>query len=114
MRASILTLTEVREYGPPLDVIMNAVSRALRIGRLDMMSHHRAYHIAEARQIFQWFARTYTARSFPEIGRFCKRDHCTVMHGYRKIERTKAAVWPKLAAVAKELNVELPALKEAA
>lgn len=111
---AILTLSEVREYGPPLHDIMDAVSKALKIGKLDMMSTHRAYHIAEARHIFHWFARNYTARSYPEIGRFCRRDHATIIHGVKKVEASKARLWPKLAAVAQELGVELPAMKEAA
>lgn len=103
--ASILTLKDVEQRAITLGEIMAAVSRALRIGTLDMVSTRRAYDIAEARQIFQWFARTYTGRSYPEIGRFCKRDHATVMHGFRKIEARKEALAPKLKAVARELGI---------
>ena len=110
----ILTLEDDEQSGLTLAEIMAAVSKVTRVGKLDMMSTHRAAHIAEARQISQWFARTYTSRSYPEIGRFCKRDHATVVHGFRKIDARKSDLRPKLDAVAKELGVEIERMREAA
>lgn len=103
----ILTLQDARGMGHSLEQILEAVSKSLKVGRLDLFSHHRLPHLVEARQMFYWFARVYTARSYPEIGRFLKRDHCTVMHGVRKIENRKAAFWPKIRTIANELGVDL-------
>lgn len=105
--ASILTLQDARATGPSLESILEAVEKVLRIGRKDMLSLHRAPHLSEARQIFYWFARVYTARSYPEIARFIKRDHCTVMYGVRKIEARKGEFWPEIKAIANVLRVDL-------
>jgi chromosomal replication initiation ATPase DnaA len=115
MRAtdSILTLTPVREYGPALSEVLDAVSRALRIGKLDLVSMHRARHLTEARQIFYWIARKHTARTYPEIGRFIRRDHATIIHGVQKIDAALDYFWPRIERVAAELGIDLYS-KEAA
>lgn len=105
--AAILTLQDASAFGYPMETIIEAVGRVLRVGRRDLISPHRAAHITEARHIFYWFARVYTARSYPEIGRFINRDHATVMYGVQKIEANKLKLWPKLKAVAQQLGVDL-------
>ncbi len=105
--ASILTLEDAKAFGHSLDQILTGVCKALKVGKLDMYSPHRAAHLVEARHIFYWCARYFTARSYPEIGRFIKRDHATVMYGVRKIDAAKMNLWPKLKAVAVELDVDL-------
>lgn len=115
MRAaeSILTLREVREYGPALTEVLDAVSKTLRVGKLDLISPHRAMHLTEARQIFYWLARKYTPKSYPEIGRFMRRDHATVMHGVNKIDGNLAYFWPRIVRVADTLGIDL-SMREAA
>lgn len=109
MRATayILTLQDARAFGHSMEAILEAVEKSLKVGRLDMLSFHRARHLVEARHIFYWFARYYTARSYPEIGRFIKRDHCTVMHGVRKVDANKLSLMPKLRTVARTLGIDL-------
>jgi hypothetical protein len=104
------------DRAPKLKEILDAVSAVLRIGRLDLMSLRRAPHITQGRQIFYWFARYYTARSYPEIGLFCgKRDHSTVIHGVRKIDREFEALRPRMEAIAARIGVDLSLpLREAA
>lgn len=103
----ILTLQDASAFGYPLEAIMEAVCRSLKVGRRDVMSLHRLPHIVEARHIFCWFARYYTARSYPVIGNFVDRDHATVMYGVRKVQNNLVSLMPKLRIVAKELGVEL-------
>jgi chromosomal replication initiation ATPase DnaA len=102
--AAILTLKDATAFGHSMEQILHAVIKTTRIGRLDIMSAHRAANIMEARHIFYWCARYFTARSYPEIGRFIKRDHCTIMHGVRKLDRDLSRVWPKIKAIAAELG----------
>jgi hypothetical protein len=104
------------DRAPTLKEILDAVSAVLRIGRLDLMSLRRAQHISQGRQIFYWFARYYTARSYPEIGLFCgKRDHSTVIHGVRKIDREFDGLRLKMEAIAARIGVDLSEpLREAA
>jgi chromosomal replication initiation ATPase DnaA len=102
--AAILTLKDATAFGHSMEQILQAVTKTTRIGRLDIMSAHRAANIMEARHIFYWCARYFTARSYHEIGRFNKRDHCTIMHGVRMLDRDLSRVWPKIKAIAAELG----------
>ena len=103
----ILTLQDMGSFGLPMELIIGGVCKALNVGRRDLHSPHRAKHLSEARHIFYWFARMYTARSYPEIGRFIKRDHATVMYGVKKIDSDFLRYMPTLRLVASELGVNL-------
>ena len=93
---------------PTLKEILSTVGAVLKIGKLDLISPRRAPNICQARHIFFWFARHYTARSYPEIGMFCgNRDHSTVMHGIKKIDRDFESLRFKIEAIAARLGVDL-------
>lgn len=51
----------------------------------DMTSRRR--DTDEARQLVMWIARQTTDKSLPQIGRILDRDHTTIMHGMRQIQR---------------------------
>ena len=54
----------------------------------DIVSARRTSDIVMPRHIAMYLARTMTPRSFPEVGRrMGNRDHTTVLHGFKKIER---------------------------
>ena len=54
----------------------------------DLMSRKRAKNFAEARQVAMYLARKMTNESFPAIAqRFAGRDHSTVIHACKSIER---------------------------
>ena len=56
--------------------------------RGDILSERRNRSIVLPRQVGMYLAKRLTARSLPEIGRrFGGRDHTTVLHAIRKIER---------------------------
>lgn len=58
----------------------------------DMDSPRRTRNLVRPRQTAMYLAKTLTPRSYPEIGRrFGDRDHTTVMHAVRQIERLAAA-----------------------
>jgi hypothetical protein len=78
-----------REPAPPKIVdIQRVVCRFYGVSLAEMLSPRRAARIVRPRQIAMYLAKILTSKSFPEIGRrFGGRDHTTVLHANRKIER---------------------------
>jgi chromosomal replication initiation ATPase DnaA len=50
----------------------------------------RTQHVAYARQLAMYAVRELTSLSYPAIGRLFGRDHTTVLHAHRLIEKTLA------------------------
>ena len=74
-----------------IEEIQRQVCDHYRIRISDLIGPRRLRTIARPRQIAMYLAKQLTSRSLPEIGRhFGKRDHTTVMHAVRKIEKLKA------------------------
>jgi chromosomal replication initiator protein len=73
-----------------IDEIQKRVSDHFRIRQTEMVSARRAREVARPRQIAMYLAKQLTPRSLPEIGRrFGGRDHTTVIHAVRQIERLR-------------------------
>ncbi|MBL0117086.1 MAG: chromosomal replication initiator protein DnaA [Sphingomonadales bacterium] len=73
-----------------IDEIQRRVSEHFRIRHAEMVSARRAREVARPRQIAMYLAKQLTPRSLPEIGRrFGGRDHTTVIHAVRQIERLR-------------------------
>lgn len=73
-----------------IDPIIRACCHYFKISKGDMISPRRTAAPVLARQIAMYLCRNLTIRSLPEIGRrFGGRDHTTVLHAVRKIERIK-------------------------
>ena len=74
-----------------IDEIQRAVVEHYAIRMSDMQSARRARSIARPRQVAMYLAKQLTPRSLPEIGKkFGGRDHTTVMHAVRQIEKLVA------------------------
>jgi hypothetical protein len=85
---------DFEQSGPTVGKIMFAVAQYFNIPTNDLKGVYRTANIAYARQVGFYLCRTLTTRSFPEIGKkFGGRDHTTVLHGYRKIERLMREDW---------------------
>lgn len=68
--------------------IQIAVAHECDISFIEMMSDRRLAKLVQARQIAMYLARSLTTISTPAIGRrFGGRDHTTVLHSIRQIER---------------------------
>lgn len=82
--------------------------------KLDYMySERRTAILVQARQVAMWFCKEFTVHSLPDIGdRFGGRDHTTVLHAVRQIEK-KRHCDPDLAdaidRIANELNLSVSA-----
>lgn len=71
-----------------IDDILRVISRHYGVSRGDILSERRNRSIVLPRQVGMYLAKRLTARSLPEIGRrFGGRDHTTVLHAIRKIEK---------------------------
>ena len=71
-----------------VDKIQNVVSNYFNIALTDMLSQRRSRPLARPRQIAMYLAKKMTSRSLPEIGRrFANRDHTTVIHAVKTINR---------------------------
>ena len=71
-----------------IEYIQEMVCKYFNITIKDLKSSQRSNDIAFPRQIGMYLCRILTNESFPKIGEaFGKRDHTTVMHGYKKIEQ---------------------------
>jgi chromosomal replication initiator protein len=74
-----------------IDEIQRRVSEHFRIRQAEMTSARRSRDVARPRQIAMYLAKQLTPRSLPEIGRrFGGRDHTTVIHAVRQIEKLRA------------------------
>jgi chromosomal replication initiator protein len=71
-----------------IEDILRIVSRHYAVTRADIVSPRRHRSVVWPRQIGMYLAKQLTSRSLPEIGRrFGDRDHTTVLHAIRKIDR---------------------------
>lgn len=71
-----------------IDYIQDCVCKYFNITDKDLKSTQRSNDITHPRQIGMYLCRILTNESFPKIGdAFGKRDHTTVMHAFKKIEK---------------------------
>ena len=75
-----------------VDQIQKTVAEHYGLKQADLISERRARAVARPRQVAMWIAKQVTTRSLPDIGRrFGGRDHTTVIHAVRQIEKLRAA-----------------------
>lgn len=96
-----------RTSAQQIRAIMKVVSLEYGTSPDELMSERRTANIVLPRQIAMYLAKKTTLRSLPHIGRrFGGRDHTTVLHAVRKIERLTASD-PDLAATIARLEAQL-------
>lgn len=106
---TVLAVTTPKEEAPALmsaaerqcvkRAVIAAVSGAVGIPARDILSVKRAVPLARARQTMAWMLmkqrRTRLALSYPEVGRIMEgRDHTTVMHAVKRVERSPDTFQP--------------------
>ena len=75
-----------------IDEIQAQVAEHYRIRKAEMTSARRAREVARPRQVAMYLSKQLTPKSLPDIGRrFGGRDHTTVIHAVRQIEKLRAA-----------------------
>jgi len=74
-----------------IDEIQAQVAEHYRIRKAEMTSARRAREVARPRQVAMYLSKQLTPKSLPDIGRrFGGRDHTTVIHAVKQIERLRA------------------------
>lgn len=59
----------------------------------DILSISKLAKHTKPRQVFCWLCRLKLEKTYPEIGRFLKRDHTTIIHAVRKCREEKWISW---------------------
>lgn len=71
-----------------IEDIQRLVANHYNVSKSDILSSRRTASVVRPRQVAMFLSKALTLRSLPEIGRrFGGRDHTTVLHAVRKIER---------------------------
>tara|TARA_B100001123_G_scaffold441913_2_gene584204 strand:+ start:5696 stop:7126 length:1431 start_codon:yes stop_codon:yes gene_type:complete len=73
-----------------VDNIKKIVCEYFKINLLEMLSQRRSRYLVRPRQIAMYLTKNLTSKSLPDIGReFSNRDHTTVIHSVKTIEKLK-------------------------
>lgn len=79
---------QVRSSCPRIAEIVSFVAKRMGVTVALLKSERRTHNVVQPRQIAMWLAKRHTVQSLPEIGRrMGGRDHTTVLHAFRKIEK---------------------------
>ena len=92
------------QYQTPAREALQAVSTRTCVPIADILGRNRRPPIAAARHEAVWRVRQATGWSLPRLGRFFKRDHTTVLHSLRKMEK-RSACDPELLATMTSLSL---------
>lgn len=93
---------------PTMLRIQETVSEHFGLPLLEMSSARRCQEIARPRQLAMYLCTQLTKQSLPQIGRKFNRDHTTVIHAVRQIEKLSRQD-PELRAHVTALRAELEA-----
>ena len=70
--------------------IQNLVCKYFKISKNEMLSPRRLRYLVRPRQIAMYLSKNLTSKSLPDIGReFSNRDHTTVIHSVKVVEKLK-------------------------
>ena len=84
-------LLSVNETNVTIDNIQTLVCKYFKISKNEMLSSRRSRYLVRPRQVAIYLSKTLTTKSLPEIGReFSNRDHTTVIHSVKTIEKLKS------------------------
>jgi len=73
-----------------IDLIQTIVCKFFKISKNEMLSSRRSRYLVRPRQTAIYLSKILTSKSLPEIGReFSNRDHTTIIHSVRTIEKIK-------------------------
>ncbi len=83
-------LLNISENKVTIDLIQTLVCKFFKISKNEMLSARRSRYLVRPRQTAIYLAKMLTSKSLPEIGRaFSNRDHTTVIHSVKTIERLR-------------------------
>ena len=83
-------LLNLSENKVTIDLIQTLVCKFFKISKNEMLSSRRSRYLVRPRQIAIYLTKILTSKSLPEIGReFSNRDHTTIIHSVKTIEKLK-------------------------
>ena len=83
-------LLNLSENKVTIDLIQSLVCKFFKISKTEMLSARRSRYLVRPRQTAIYLTKILTSKSLPEIGReFSNRDHTTVIHSIKTIEKLK-------------------------
>ena len=83
-------LLNLSENKVTIDLIQTLVCKYFKISKNEMLSSRRSRYLVRPRQIAIYLTKILTSKSLPEIGReFSNRDHTTIIHSVKTIEKLK-------------------------
>lgn len=99
LRNTIRARTGLTMYGPPITQVwvyrhknsrwkaLAEIADVFDVTVQDMVGPRRFRRLMKPRQVGMYVLRTKLKMSFPDAGSLIRRDHTTVLHGCRKIDR---------------------------
>ena len=83
-------LLNITENKVTIDLIQTLVCKFFKISKNEMLSSRRSRYLVRPRQTAIYLTKILTSKSLPEIGReFSNRDHTTIIHSVKTIEKLK-------------------------
>ena len=83
-------LLNLSENNVTIDSIQTMVCQFFKISKNEMLSARRSRYLVRPRQTAIYLTKILTSKSLPEIGReFSNRDHTTIIHSVKTIEKIK-------------------------
>ena len=83
-------LLNLAENKVTIDLIQTIVCKFFKISKNEMLSSRRSRYLVRPRQVAIYLTKILTSKSLPEIGReFSNRDHTTIIHSVKTIEKLK-------------------------
>ena len=83
-------LLNLGENKVTIDLIQTIVCKFFKISKNEMLSSRRSRYLVRPRQTAIYLTKILTSKSLPEIGReFSNRDHTTIIHSVKTIEKLK-------------------------
>ena len=83
-------LLNINETKITIDNIQTLVCKYFKISKNEMLSSRRSRYLVRPRQVAIYLSKILTTKSLPEIGReFSNRDHTTVIHSVKTVEKLK-------------------------
>jgi len=81
-------LLNLSENKVTIDLIQTIVCKFFKISKNEMLSSRRSRYLVRPRQAAIYLSKILTSKSLPEIGReFSNRDHTTIIHSVKTIEK---------------------------
>ena len=89
-KIALKDLLNLSENKVTIDLIQTLVCKFFKISKNEMLSSRRSRYLVRPRQTAIYLTKILTSKSLPEIGReFSNRDHTTIIHSVKTIEKLK-------------------------